>query len=551
MTSYFSRLSPIPGFPEYTGPHKVGTIDVEIPISELDSPSQTPSNVENIPTIQYRIFYPCEAQSKHKGKSVNWIPAPQRDYIGAYSRFLGAGSTLAEVISYFPRLLHYVTIPVHKNAPLLQPKTSNTRWPVMIFSHGLGGSRNAYSHIVGSVASHGMIVIAPEHRDGSTPISYIREPPSDASATEKEKPPKKHAKKTVDYVRLSHTPSPEVEEGRNEQLRIRLWEMGLIHDSLLKMDEGKKLTNLNTSSTSLSIFKDQMNVHEPGKITFAGHSFGAATVVQFIKSVFHSPETSSAPKSYKPIYSPSPNSPICSQITPNNPIVLLDCWCFPLRSQATRWLWDHPLPSYAPSGPGGSAILAVESQAFYKWTEHFNVTKRLLSADPSSHNPSSNGKSEPHFYYPTTSAHLSQSDFGILFPWVTKKVFAAEEPERIMRLNVRAVMQLVRERGIEVSKTSKKDLELEGDEEETNDDVKIFGKDGGVRGWNWLSISEGIAGKEEDEGEESEMADKKLDEKQVEVGKGGDEGEIKKSMDVEPVEVVIGNEVAADAGSKI
>lgn len=99
MTSYFSRLSPVPGFPEYTGPHKVGTIDVEIPISELDSPSQAPSNAGNIPTIQYRIFYPCDAESKHKGKSVTWIPAPQRDYISAYSRFLGAGSTLAEVIS--------------------------------------------------------------------------------------------------------------------------------------------------------------------------------------------------------------------------------------------------------------------------------------------------------------------------------------------------------------------------------------------------------------------------------------------------------------------
>ncbi|RAL62856.1 hypothetical protein DID88_004697 [Monilinia fructigena] len=224
-----------------------------------------------------------------------------------------------------------------------------------------------------------------------------------------------------------------------------------------------------------------MNVHEPGKIAFAGHSFGAATVVQFIKSVFYTPESSSAPKSYRPLYSPLPKSSICHQITPNNPIVLLDCWCFPLRSQATRWLWDRPLPSYAPSGPGGSAILAVESQAFFKWTEHFNATKRLLSADPSLHNPSSDGKSEPHFYYPTSSAHLSQSDFGILFPWVTKKVFAAEEPERIMRLNVRAVMQLLRERGIEVSKTRKEDLELEVDEEETNDDVKIFGRDGGVR----------------------------------------------------------------------
>ena len=96
MTSCLSKLSPVPGFPEYTGPHKVGTIDVELPISELEAPSPAPDS--SIPTVQYRIFYPCEPDAK--GKAVNWIPAPQREYVSAYTRFLGAGSTLAEFISY-------------------------------------------------------------------------------------------------------------------------------------------------------------------------------------------------------------------------------------------------------------------------------------------------------------------------------------------------------------------------------------------------------------------------------------------------------------------
>lgn len=95
MSSYLSRLSPVPGFSEYTGPHKVGTIDVEIPVSELESPSPAPD--ESISTVQYRIFYPCEPDAT--GKTVNWIPAPQRDYVSAYSRFLGAGTMLAEFIS--------------------------------------------------------------------------------------------------------------------------------------------------------------------------------------------------------------------------------------------------------------------------------------------------------------------------------------------------------------------------------------------------------------------------------------------------------------------
>lgn len=95
MASYLARLNPIPGFPEYTGPYKVGTIDVEIPISELESPSPTPD--ESISTIQYRVFYPCEPDDK--GKTINWLPSPQREHVAAYTRFLGAGSTLAEFIS--------------------------------------------------------------------------------------------------------------------------------------------------------------------------------------------------------------------------------------------------------------------------------------------------------------------------------------------------------------------------------------------------------------------------------------------------------------------
>jgi hypothetical protein len=97
MTSYLSRLSPVPCFDEYTGPHKVGTIDVELPVSELEAPSPPPAAGESIPTIQYRIFYPCEPDAK--GKSINWLPAPQRGYVSAYTRFLGAGSMLADFIS--------------------------------------------------------------------------------------------------------------------------------------------------------------------------------------------------------------------------------------------------------------------------------------------------------------------------------------------------------------------------------------------------------------------------------------------------------------------
>ena len=380
----------------------------------------------------------------------------------------------------------------------------------MIFSHGLGGSRNAYSHLVGSVASHGVIVIAPEHRDGSAPISFIRDVPSSNSTSEKSSTGSK--KRRVNYVRLPHTPSPEVEAGRNAQLKVRLWELGLIHDSVLKLDLGHaSLTNLNTSSISLSPFKNMMDVHRAGKITFAGHSFGAVTVTQFVKSTFYSSRNFEAPASYEPLFVPSSRSAIIQQITPQTPVILLDVWCLPLRAATTRWLWDHPFPCYQPTGPGGSALLAVESQAFFKWREHLKATKRLLSPDPSSsaYDYKNDSVSQPNFYYATSSAHLSQSDFGVLFPWFTKKIFATEEPDRVMKLNVRAVLQLLRTRDIEIGPTCAADMEIdEAKEIEMNHDTFILGRKEEIRGWNWLTTDVNDMDDVDDEEEAAGKADK-------------------------------------------
>jgi platelet-activating factor acetylhydrolase len=87
----------VPSFPEYTGPYTVGTIDVEIPVAELEAPSPAPD--DSIPTVQFRIFYPCEADS-NATKGITWLPLPQRAHVSAYTKFMGASSRLAEVISY-------------------------------------------------------------------------------------------------------------------------------------------------------------------------------------------------------------------------------------------------------------------------------------------------------------------------------------------------------------------------------------------------------------------------------------------------------------------
>lgn len=56
-----------------------------------------------------------------------------------------------------------------------------------------------------------------------------------------------------------------------------------------------------------------------------------------------------------------------------------------------------------------------------------------------------------------------------------------------MRLNVRAITQLLRDRGIEVGKTSHKDMEMEDPSAQSTDhDAKIFER-GAVRGWEFIN----------------------------------------------------------------
>ena len=374
----------------------------------------------------------------------------------------------------FPQILYYITIPAYRNAPLLPAPTTDKRWPVMFFSHGLAGSRNMYSHICGSLSSHGLVVIAMDHRDGSSPIQYVR-------AT------KDTESQTIEPITLSHKPSPEVYEGRDKQLRIRMWELGLAHTAILDMDKGQKLENLdqNTSkshkvrSDVLNMFKDALQVHESGKISWSGHSFGAVTTVQFVKSVFYASERPA--KASNPLFAPGAGSAITKQITAKSPIALLDLWGLPLASPAQSWIKERPLPAYTAGGLGGKSIVSVLSEGFFNWTGNLQDVKRAVAPPKGYSGP------QPHVFYPTQSQHFSQSDFGILFPWLTKRFLKAEEPERILKLNMRAVLQMLRQSGTEVAKTSAEDMEL-SQEKAGEQDLAILDPNAGIRAWTAISI---------------------------------------------------------------
>ena len=330
-----------------------------------------------------------------------------------------------------------------------------------------------------------MIVIAVEHRDGSGPVSFVTDRNGKPSS--------------ISFQRIDYKPSPETWVKRSEQLRIRLWELGALHDLLTQLDAGKHITNYikdnaDGADAVLEAFKSRLEVHSPGSISWAGHSFGAASIVQFIKSVYY--DASSAPKDYRPLYKPSRNSPLVTQITPSSPIILQDLWSYALIDPAMSWLRERPLPSYQSPNVGGSNILVLLSEAFVKWEKNFNAIKEAVS--PTS--TAAKGVTLPHLFYVANSAHLSQSDFGVLFPWVTRLVFKAQDSSRILRLNSRAIVEVMRRAGIEVARTTEVDMEVPGaklgrkrPESEKTDprsfsDKDILSTKGTIRGWIALDL---------------------------------------------------------------
>ena len=143
-----------------------------------------------------RIYYPSEyPQTDTIKKHSMWPLWSDDDYLIGFVKFMQAmlarwpswaprGEFMfIDQISYIAPLMHLgcthvwkllngrVHCPILKSAPVSRDK----QWPVVVFSHGMGCSRFAYSRICTDIASHGFIVAATEHRDGSAALSYTME----------------------------------------------------------------------------------------------------------------------------------------------------------------------------------------------------------------------------------------------------------------------------------------------------------------------------------------------------------------------------------------
>lgn len=154
------------------------------------------------PTI-IRLYYPCDDDAQPV--EAHWLPSWR--YAQGYGEYMKLPAALA--VPAFSMVAGWERKPCASDRPLAvaqggwvgnanpladgstrQQQAEGTAvpagcpepsFPVVIFSHGLSGMRTTYSAMCTDFASHGYVVAAVEHRDGSACITW--------KGTEKVQPP--------------------------------------------------------------------------------------------------------------------------------------------------------------------------------------------------------------------------------------------------------------------------------------------------------------------------------------------------------------------------
>ena len=187
----------------------MGCMDIEIPAASPRTFSHITCrgrHLLQLEIILLALYYPSTLGSGSRkdpgGKKTwsreLWLPHPRTEMSEGY----GESARLSPwmVLLWFFMTTWFTKLPAFRNAKLAGhwPCQQNARrggwrvkneaseppkglsheptYPVMIFGHGLGGSRAAYCSFCGEFASYGFVVCAVEHRDGSGARTFINHP---------------------------------------------------------------------------------------------------------------------------------------------------------------------------------------------------------------------------------------------------------------------------------------------------------------------------------------------------------------------------------------
>jgi platelet-activating factor acetylhydrolase len=441
-------------------------MDIEVPVENPRSFSNITRHkhhVLKLETCLMTIYYPSEFgsgvgrdPSGHKKWSrETWLPRPRRKIAKAYGRFSGFGSL---AIPFFAATTMLTKIPAYRNAQPARhwpPPSSSYEdgfsvnnsegpppdgesdapcFPLLIFSHGLGGTRTTYSSLCGEFASYGFVVCALEHRDGSGPRTYVNHPKGgkgsvdgmekngnvDLTPEQKEKSYDK-----VDYLFPQNNKkdtAPNNKKGvdqelRSAQLELRLAEIEEAYKVLVTICEGngaeiaqdnlrrkgyKASSSRGLEGINWRSWKDLFHLDQ---VTMLGHSFGAATTIEVLR-----------------------NAERFSFVSQG---IMYDIWGAAVNTPDEAYEHQHI------SNP----LLGINSEAFMYWQSNFDTVASLVEEARS---PKTN--SAPSWLLTVRgTVHVSQTDFSILYPHICSLLMKmTANPKRALDLNVGASLEFLK-----------------------------------------------------------------------------------------------------------
>ncbi len=248
------------GLKTLSGRFSVGFVDVEwedpelLPVPEVD----VKLIGHDLPYILARIYYPTNHTATDPKEYGTWLPSSH--YFPGYGYFMRLPTLVSSGIGRL--LAANVRLPAVEAAPLLPIRMlEQERFPVAIFSHGLGGIRTTYSTICCELASRGIIVVALEHRDGSASMTVDK----DGRVFPYVTGPSGVTLPMVDY------------EFRSAQIRHRINEIKAACNFLAVLNETGKPVSVVDKGPSGSWLKSLKGRLLLDRISLVGHSFGAAT----------------------------------------------------------------------------------------------------------------------------------------------------------------------------------------------------------------------------------------------------------------------------------
>ncbi|XP_066941842.1 platelet-activating factor acetylhydrolase-like isoform X1 [Macrobrachium rosenbergii] len=231
-----------------------------------------------------RLFYPTPITAGQKGprlmdpkKWTSWYLGDR--YCEGFVQFLTSSAYSQFILPALKPFLfffgYYITkdirIPVEwckellRRKGLLSPPAGGEKghdggpggWPVVVVSHGMANHRSSLSTLSSDLASHGFVVVAVEHREGSRSTSFFMDP-------------KTKEKEWVSYTAYRH----------DGQLDARINEVTTAFAVLRRLNEGD-VTNLleKESPFPIETFKGALDLSNS---VLLGHSYGGVSALKVL-----------------------------------------------------------------------------------------------------------------------------------------------------------------------------------------------------------------------------------------------------------------------------